>query len=189
VEVLLAVALLAIIAAMVFGSLLVTTRAIDASREQTSREQMVRQVLRLIAEELSMATGTAAFPWVGVNGSQEGQPADAVAFLTASDGLGTTASKESDLMRVVFTREGARLVRFVRRNLYGLTEESLDQVDLADRISGFNVRYFDGQAKIWVDEWPATGSKPPRALLLEITLQRQDADPVTVREWIAVGAL
>jgi len=188
VEVLVAVALLAMIAFMVFGSLITTTRIIDAGREQAAREEAVRRVLRLMAEELSVASGASAFPWVGVNGAQESQPADTVAFLTVNDGVGAATGKDGDLMRVVYTRDGTRLVRFVRRNLYGLTEESLDQIDLADHISGFNVRYFDSQALIWVDDWAAVAGKSPKALLLEITLQEPDAESVTVREWVAIGA-
>lgn len=188
VEVLLAVALLAVVATMVFGSLLMTTRAIDAGRELADREQAIRRVLRLMAEELSMvAPSTASFPWVGMNGVQDGQPADTIAFLTLSDGLGITAGRDSELMRVVYTRDGGRLVRFVRRNLYGLTDESLDQVDLTNRVVAFNIRYFDGKSLIWVDEWTATTGNLPRALLLEVTFQQPDAEPLTVREWVPVG--
>lgn len=186
VEVLLAVALLTLVSAMVFGSLIMTTRIIDASRAQAAREQQVRRVLRVMAEELSIGKSDSAFPWVGVNGAQDGQPADTVAFLTLGDGLVT--GRDSELMRVVYTRDGSRLLRFVRRNLYGLTDESLGQVELANNVAGFNVRYFDGQGLVWVDDWAAAGSKLPRALLVEVTFLEPDAESTTVREWVTVGA-
>jgi general secretion pathway protein J len=187
VEVLLAIALLAMIGAMVFGSLVTTTHMVDAGREHAAGEQTVRRVLRVMAEELSIGVGGTMFPWVGMNGSQDGQPADTVAFLTMSDGVGASAAKETELMRVVYTREGTRLIRVARRNLHGLTDESLDQVELANRVTAFNVRYFNGQSQVWVDDWTAGSVNPPKALLLEITFQQSDAEPVTVREWVTIG--
>jgi general secretion pathway protein J len=186
VEVLVAIALLATIGAMVFGSLVMTTRVIDAGREQAAREQAVRRILRVMADEVSTSKFNPSFQWVGINGTQDGQPADTLAFLAMSDGLAVSTAKESEMIRVVYTREGDRLIRFARRNLYSLTDESLDQVELANRVKGFNLRYFDAQALVWTDEWLTT-SKMPKVLLLEVTFQPQDAEPWTVREWIRIG--
>lgn len=141
-----------------------------------------------MADELSISTNSQTFPWLGVNGTQEGQPADTVAFLTITDGVGiVAAAPESETVRVVYTREGERLLRFTRRNLYGLTDESVDQMELATRVKAFNVRYFDGQARVWTDEW-STVTKKPKAMLLEVTFQPVAGDPWTVREWITIGA-
>ena len=186
VEVLVVIALLATIGAIVFGSLVTTTRVIDAGREQVAKEQTVRRILRVMADEVSISKFNQSFPWVGMNGTQEGQPADTLAFLAMSDGLGISTVKGSEMIRVVYTREGDRLIRFTRRNLYGLTDESLDRVELANRVKGFNLRYFDAQGRVWTDEWLTT-SKIPKALLLEVTFQPPDADPWTVREWITIG--
>ena len=165
-----------------------TLKEVVASLPRRERIKIEARARELMAEELSMvAPSTASFPCVGMNGVQDGQPADTIAFLTLSDGLGITAGRDSELMRVVYTRDGGRLVRFVRRNLYGLTDESLDQVDLANRVVAFNIRYFDGKSLIWVDEWTATTGNLPRALLLEVTFQQPDAEPLTVREWVPVG--
>ncbi len=188
VEVLVAIALLATIGAMVFGSLVTTTRIMDVAREHAAREQTVRRILRVMADEVSLSTRSDSFPWVGKNGTQEGQPADTLAFLTMSDGVGMSTVKETEKIRVVYTREGDRLVRFTRRNLYSLTDESLNQVELANRVKAFNIRYYDSQGLVWTDEWLATG-KMPKALLLEVTFQLPDADPWTVREWVTVGTL
>lgn len=186
VEILVAIALLATIGTMVFGSLVMTTRVVDAGRERAAREQTVRRILRVMADELSLSTRDNAFPWVGVNGTQEGQPADTLAFLAMSDGMGVSAAKESETVRIVYTRERDRLLRFVRRNLYSLTDESLGQVELANGVKGFNVRYFDQQGLVWTDEWLV--AKIPKALLIEVTFQPPDAEPWTVREWITIGA-
>ncbi len=189
VEVLVAVALLGMIGAMVFGSLIMTMRAVDAGREHVAKEQTIRRVLRLMAEEISLSKRNTMYPWVGTNGTQDGQPADILAFLAMSQGLSTSIAKEGETVRVVYTRERDRLIRFVRRNLYTLTDtnESLDQMELADRVQAFNIRYYDDQNRMWLDEWPAV-PKIPKALLIEVTFQYPDADPWTVREWVAIGA-
>ena len=184
VEVLIAIALLAIVSAMVFGSLFTTTRVVEAGRDRAAQEQTIRRVLRVMADEISLSTFDKPFPWTGINGSLEGQPADTLAFLAMSDGTGGVVS---ETIRVVYTRDGDRLMRFAKKNLYGLTDESLDQLELADRVKGFNVRYFDGQARLWIDEWPAA-TKSPKALLIEVTFQQSDEPPWTIREWVAIGA-
>jgi general secretion pathway protein J len=92
------------------------------------------------------------------------------------------------MVRIVYTREGDRLLRFVRRNLYGLTDESVEQVELATKVKGFNVRYYDGKSHLWVDEWDGRGRGTPKALLIELTLLQANAELQTVRQWVAVGA-
>lgn len=186
VEALLAIALLATLGAIVFGSLLTTTQVVDAGRASASREQTIRRVLRLMAEELAVGVKEPANPWLGMNGTQDGHPADTLAFVTIGEGFGAQASREGEMVRVIYTREGDRLIRFVRRNLYGLTDESVDQVNLATKVKGFNIRYYHGQGKVWLDEWSSTGPLPT-ALLLEVTFQDPDVEPYTIREWVTVG--
>ena len=190
VEVLVAVTLLGTVAAMVFASLLTTTQTVEAGRDHATREQTVRKILRLMAEEIALSKRTTTYPWVGVNGTQDGQPSDTLAFLAMSQELitVTTTAKESDTVRVVYTRERDRLIRFVRKNLYTLTDtnESVDQMELADRVLAFNIRYYDEQNRVWLDEWPIA-NKLPKAVLLEVTFQYPETAPWTVREWITIG--
>jgi len=188
VEVLLAVSLVAMMATLVFGSLYVTTSAIDAARTNSANEQIVRSTLRVMIDELSVGVGPTTGPWMGINGQQDGQPADSVAFLTMGQFRGAESTKDSEMVRIVYTREGDRLLRFVRRNLYGLTDESVEQVELANKVKGFNVRYYDGKSNLWVDEWDGRGRGTPKALLIELTLLQANAELQTVRQWVAVGA-
>jgi general secretion pathway protein J len=93
------------------------------------------------------------------------------------------------MVRIVYTREQDRVLRFMRRNIYGVTDESIDQFELAKLVKAFNVRYFDSQANVWVDEWDGrTRTSPPSAVLIELTLtQEGEEDPRTVRQWVAIG--
>ena len=141
-----------------------------------------------MAEELTASVSNPVGPWVGINYTQEGQPADTIAFLTMGQFRGVESSQESEMVRIVYAREGDRLLRFIRRNLYGLTDEGLDQLELAKRVKGFNVRYFDGRANVWVDEWDGrTRTAPPSAVLIELTLTQDDDQERTFRQWVSVG--
>ncbi len=188
VEVLLAVALVSMMAALVFGSLYVTTSAIDAARTKSANEQIVRSTLRVMTDELSFGESRANFPWTGINGTYDGQPADSVAFLTMGQFRGAESAKDTELVRIVYTREGDRLLRFVQRNLYGLTDESVEQVELANKVKGFNVRYYDSRSNLWLDEWDGRGRGAPRAILIELTLLQEKAELQTVRQWVTLGA-
>ena len=46
------------------------------------------RVLRVMADEISLSTYDKPFPWTGINGTLEGQPADTLAFLAMGDGTG-----------------------------------------------------------------------------------------------------
>lgn len=190
IEILLAVALVATIAALVFGSLSTTVNVIDSARANAAEEQVVRTTMRLMADELSMGINLPIMPWMGVNAQQEGQPADTVAFLTMGQFQGADSVKDTEVVRMVYTRERDRLLRFVRRNLYGLSDDSLEQLELAGMVKGFNVRYYDSTNNLWVDEWDGRArSKPPAALLIELTVQQDNAEPQTFRHWVTIGAL
>lgn len=188
VEVLLAVALVAMMAALVFGSLYVTTSAIDSARTKSANEQIVRSTLRVMTDELSHGEGGTTFPWTGINGQLDGQPADSVAFLTMGQFRGAESAKDTELVRIVYTREGDRLLRFARKNLYGLTDESVEQVELATRVKGFNVRYYDNKSNLWLDEWDGRGRGAPKAILIELTLLQEKTELQTVRQWVTLGA-
>jgi general secretion pathway protein J len=189
VEVLLAVSLVAMMATLVFGSLYLTIGAIDAARAKSADEQIIRSTLRLMTDELSVSESRAIGPWMGINDQRGGQPADSVAFLTMGQFRGADSAKDTELVRIVYTKEGDRLLRFTRRNLYSLTDESVEQVELATKVKGFNVRYYDGKSQLWLDEWDGRGrSGTPKAILIELTLLQGKSEPQTVRQWVAVGA-
>lgn len=187
VEVLLATALVAVIAAMVFGSLHLSTVAIDSARKAAAREQVLRSTLRIMTEELTVGVSNPLGPWMGLNSQLEGQPADTVAFLTLGQFRGVESGQETELVRIVYAREGDRLFRFVRRNLYGLTDESVDRLELAANVKGFNLRYYDGQGNVWSDDWDGRArSAPPSAVLIELTLMQDNDETRTFRQWVPV---
>ena len=188
VEVLLATALVAVIAAMVFGSLHVSAAAIEGARNAAAREQLLRSTLRIMMEELTAAVANPLAPMVGVNATQDGQPADTVVFLTLSQFHAGNAGQESEMVRIVYTRENDRLLRFIRRNLYGMTDETIDQSELAKLVKGFNLRYYDSMANAWLDEWDGRSkTAPPAAMLIELMLLEDNDEVRTFRQWVPIG--
>lgn len=189
VEILLAVALVATMATLVFGSLSATTNVMDAVRANVATEQTLRSMLQVMADELSVGFAQPQTPWMGVNAQLDGQPADSIAFLSMGQYRGADQTRGTEVVRIVYTREGDKLVRFVRNNLYGQTDESIEQLVLATKVKAFNVRYHDGTAPLWLDEWDgrARQNRTPSALLLELTMILENRELRTFREWISVG--
>jgi general secretion pathway protein J len=189
VEIVLATALVAVIAAMVFGSLYLSTAAIDGARRAATREQLLRSTLRIMSEELTTAVATPSGPLMGVNATQDGQPADTLAFNTLGQFRSGEAMQESEMVRIVYTRERDRLLRIIRRNIYGVTDESLSQFELAKLVRAFNIRYFDVQANAWIDEWDGRAkTSPPSAILIELVLTEEGEEELhTFRQWVSIG--
>ena len=189
VEIMLATALVAVIAAMVFGSLLLSSVAIDGARRSAAREQLLRSTLRIMSEEMSTAVATPIGPMIGVNATLDGLPADTLAFNTLGQFRSGGSARESEMVRIVYTREEDRLLRFIRRNIYGVTDESLDRFELAKPVKALNIRYFDSQANVWVDEWDGRArTSPPSAILIELTLvQDNETEVRTFRQWVSIG--
>ncbi|MDF0645854.1 MAG: type II secretion system protein GspJ [Nitrospira sp.] len=189
VEVLLAVALVAVIATMVFSALYLTASAIDRTRAAATEEQLLRSTLRVMADELAMSLQHPASPWIGINGQQGGEPADTIAFMTVGPFRAMNAATDTEMVRIVYTRNETALMRIVRRNIFGINDESLEQMELAKKVRGFNVRYYNRTGNIWSDEWDGRArSGVPTAILIELSLEQDAPEPRIIRQWVSVGA-
>jgi general secretion pathway protein J len=177
-----------VIAAMVSGSLHISAAAIDGARTAAAREQLLRSTLRIMTEELSAAVANPMAPMLGINATHDGQPADTVVFLTLGQYRAGSSVQESETVRIVYTRENDRLIRFIRRNFYGMTDETIDQSELANLVKGFNLRYYDAKANVWLDEWDGRSrNAPPSAMLIELVLLQDNEDLRTFRQWVSIG--
>lgn len=190
IEVLLVVAILGVISAMVFGALAGTIRVMDTVQESRGQASLTRATLQFMARELAAGHQLAAVPWIGQSNQQSGLPSDTLAFLsTAQERTGTNA-RETEMTRVVYTREGDRLLRFARRNLFGLTDESIEQTELLNSVVGFKLRYYDAGAQTWVDQWDGRlRGALPRVVMIELTVQSTAGQPETFRDWITIPTL
>ncbi len=181
IEVLLAVAILGIVGAFIFVSLSATTSAMETVRTGSRQDQLIRSALSLLTQDLTLSRNVTTSPWFGQNRILEGQPADALAFVTSNRPTGSPGLRQSDQSRVVYTRIGSRLIRYVRPNVLALTEEGVERIELLDNLMGFNVRYFDGQAKIWVERWDGRTTKGlPQAFMIELYFDQGPQQPPKV---------
>lgn len=187
IEVLLAMAILSLIASMTFWSLATTVQVRDAIAIDQDWDSMTKTALQVMCDELSTGFSHPQYPWLGQDSLVNGEPSDLAAFVSARQIPAGGQRVESSFARVLYLREGSRLIRVAKRNLFGNDPSSLERLVLADAVEGFNVRYFDPLTQSWVDEWDGRERRSlPKALLLELTLRREGQDPITLRHWVSV---
>lgn len=186
-ELLIAVAILAMLVTVVSLSFSSTFRIVEAVEEDQGRAHLARLSLSRMAEELMMARKQASSPWIGKNGAQNGQPSDFVTFVSSSHVPARANAQETDLSRVLYAVEGTRLLRIARPNLYAVPLPVIDQVEMASGVLGLNIRYYDQQQSAWVDEWDGrVRSTLPPAVMIELTLSNARGEPRTFTEWVTI---
>ncbi|MFO0773585.1 MAG: type II secretion system protein GspJ [Nitrospiraceae bacterium] len=188
IELLLAVAILGVVAAFIFVSLSATTGALETVRASGRDEQLLRSAITVLTNDLTLSQNPTSSPWLGQNRLLEGQPADSLAFVTTHRPTITPQARQSDQSRVVYTRIGPRLIRYVRPNLLTLTEEGVERTELLDNLLGFNVRYYDGQAKVWVERWDGRVTKVlPQAFMIEFLFDQGPQQlPKVITTWLTL---
>lgn len=187
IEILLAVAILATVSILVSVSFSTTFRIMEAVDDDGGREHLARSCLSVIAQDLTTARQMSTAPWIGRNGDLNGQPADILVFASAGQVRSQPNAPESELTRVLYAREGTRLVRIATINPYIFTPEAVEQVDLATEVAGFNVRYYDRAAQAWLDVWEGQGrTSSPAAILVELTLLNARKEARTYTTYVSI---
>lgn len=189
IEVLLSVAILAVVMTMVSLTFSSTVRMVRTVNEEQEREHEARMCLSLIAEDLMMARQHPRFPWSTRNGEYEGQPADLLAFISTGHAWNGENTLEAGLRRVLYAREGDRLSRLTLRNLQGAFPGSIERIDLTTGVAGFDLLYYDETLQEWVDEWDEEARKSlPRAVMIQLTLMNSRAETRLFVDWAVVPA-
>jgi general secretion pathway protein J len=189
IEVLISVAILAVVFTMVSLTFAGTFRMVQIVHEEQGQERQARACLSFIAEDLMMARKHLRFPWSTKNGEREGQPADLLAFVSTRRASGDENRQESGLSRVVYTREGDRVSRFALRNLHGAIPEAIEQIDLMTDVVAFDLRYYDDTLRKWVDDWDGNVRKTlPRAVMIQLTVMNSRHERQTYIEWATISA-
>lgn len=189
IEVLLSVAILAVILTMVSLTFSSTFRMVQTVNEEQGQDHQARMSLALIAEDLMMARQHPRFPWSTRNGEHEGQPADLLAFISAGHARPRDNTLEAGLTRVLYTRHGDVLSRLTMRNLHGAFPESIERIDLTTGVAGFDLLYYDETHQEWVDEWDEESRKSlPRAVMIRLTLMNSRHQTRIFVEWAVVPA-
>ncbi len=187
IEVLLAVAILSIVALVVTATFASTIRVLEAGEEEGGFDRTARVSLSRLAHELSMGGAYPSFPWLGKNGVMNNAPSDLVAFVTTDPTLSGALGADGVPVRLVYARQDDRLVRFSTHHLYGVSAASFYQDEVAEGVRGFNVRYYDGKSRQWVDEWDSQVTKsPPQAVMVEVSLGNSGQEARNFTEWVLI---
>ena len=184
-ELLLAVAVSAITASVLYAGLAIAFNARQAVTDELHVAGAGRSVLEVIRADLSGAArpvGVLAGPFVGASGDgTDGRADDELSFFT-NNRLMPAEPLMGELYAVRFGLTDASgpgnsvgtvperwLVREVRSNLLAPSEQTPSVQVLARRVWSLELRYHDGEQ--WQESWDSTGRGDTLPLAVELTLR------------------
>ncbi len=198
VEVLVAVAILAVAMAIVAGSFAGTLRVLEAADRRTELTHTARTALDRVVQDLASAfvpggaAGAPSLPFVVEDRELTGAPRDRLTFATYGRPLGTAelASDRALVEYELVVSDDRRDWRLVRRQVSRppldparLAEAPADV--LAEGLVGFDVRLLDDKRE-WKTSWN-DGAKLPLAVEVTLTVAADpERAPLAGREAAAV---
>jgi prepilin-type N-terminal cleavage/methylation domain-containing protein len=181
IEMIAAVAIIAVIAVSLYGSVRIAFTARKRSDTNIASRRMLRHAIDQMSVDLLGAT-----PVDGVLQREFVGEADWLRFCcnTARDG----ADMQLVEYAAVEDGDGVDIVRRVTRNLLAQIEPLPDEHTIAAHVQSFNIRYYDGYD--WLDQWNAAmrDSRLPLAVEIAVALNDRDQLITTVRPAIAQPA-
>jgi general secretion pathway protein J len=190
-EVLIALAILAVVATLVYASFDTSIKVMDGVDHEANIYRDARLILTKLSEDLSMAylpKGLQEATFVGQDGVVEDRPQDSLRFTALSHLRYVPNQPTSDLNLVEYALEAdsegkdTALLRKENANLYSLFETGGQSV-IGEGIRGFNLRYFDG--KTWVDSWdPVNHEGLPWVVEIELQFQEPGGDQRSFKSWV-----
>ena len=187
-EILVAVAIFAIVGAMAFGGYSELTRQSERLSESAARTRAIQTAMTRIAQDFSSLEPRPIRDPIGDN-VQPALIADArkqqLAEFTHSGWSNPAGVPRSTLQRVAYSLEDGKLTR----NYWVMLDRTLDsdpvRVVLLDRVKSVNLRFMTSSHR-FTDQWPALGGGPvgPNAartlpIAVEVTLELEDWGKIT----------
>lgn len=160
IEVLLAVGILGIIFSMIYWTFSRTYDVIDAFQAEMDSYRSVRLTLDKISQELSSAywrNDSKDSLFIGEDLEHDGKPNDSLRFMSASNYGFSAGSNESDMNIINYyleketDKDTYKLIHSEKTNLLSISYNTLEVYELGESITGFNLRYFDGND--WFGSW------------------------------------
>lgn len=190
-EVMVALGIMAVIAALTWGALAGAFQARDFLEESDQHDRSARVALGRISRELSLAFLTSHTDAVNtyrtVFIAKDGDGDDQVWFSTLAHRRTIRDSRECDQSEITLWTESdpnggsGDLVLLHRES--GWIDHEPDKggtvLPLATSVARFDLRYLDSETGEWRDEWDTTGADTPNRLprAVEITLVLRGPDP------------
>jgi len=187
-EILVAVAIFAIVGAMAFGGYSELTRQSERLSESAARTRAIQTAMHRIVQDFSSLEPRPIREPIGDN-VQPALIADArkqqLAEFTHSGWSNPAGVPRSTLQRVAYTLEDGKLTR----NYWVMLDRTLDsdpvRVVLLDRVKSVSFRFMTNSHR-FTDQWPALGGGPigPNAartlpIAVEVTLELEDWGKIT----------
>lgn len=179
-EVLIAIAILAIVLSTVYGSFVQTRKVIGKAEASIEELRGVRAAFTRMMQDVSMAfivkINDNTF-FTGTDDYSEGYATDSIDFTSYSNRIRNNDAKESDQIEVGYSlkrgNEGkAVLIKRVKRRIDENPGYGGDTFEISEDIVGLNFRYLD-EDNAWVDSWDSRVNKNiPQAV--EITIIVKD---------------
>lgn len=171
-ELLIAVAVFAVLGAMAYGGLnavLNTQAQTELAAERLEALQLTMRYLERDLEQILPRPIRNAFGDTESALYLDGQP---VLALTQAGMRNPSGLSRSSLLRVSWGLEDDAVVRTVWPHLDGSQVEQTRKTRLLEEVDDLNIRVMDDK-KTWVEQWPplsVTPEKTPKALAVEVTL-------------------
>lgn len=179
-EVLIAIAILAIVLSTVYGSFVQTRKVIDKAEASIEELRGVRAAFTRMMQDVSMAfivkDNDKTF-FTGTDDYADGYATDSIDFTSFSNRIRNNDAKESDQIEVGYSlkrgNEGkAVLIKRVKKRIDDSPGYGGDSYEISEDIVGLDFRYLDDDA--WVDSWDSRVNKTiPQAV--EITIIVKDS--------------
>jgi type II secretion system protein J len=187
-EMLVAIALMAIIAGSLYASLNIAFRARRSALRVTESVRRAELALDLVRQDLQAAVrpyGVLAGIFAGTDDRDtQGRDADALVFYASVPDLEPTQGV-GDVKKIELACETSDdgtsqvLVRLTTANLLAPETPEPEREVLATGVYAFNLRYFDGSE--WQDSWDSSTEDDTLPVAVEVTLQL-DGDPPSERD-------
>ena len=196
-ELIVAMAIVAITAAALVASLRIALKARESSEQAAAGGRTSELVMEFLRDDLQCALpprGTFATGFAGTHAQDDrGHDADDLVFFTtapsplhAEGANGEIKQIELTMRRLDNTSNDHVLVRRAWNNLLAPQQENPDEEVLCRHVDSLNIAYFDGNA--WTDSWDSSTQSPaslPMAARVTLTLEsgrlNPDGSPVLVR--------
>ncbi|MBW1914669.1 MAG: type II secretion system protein GspJ [Deltaproteobacteria bacterium] len=182
-ELLLAMALMSLVAASLYGTLNIGFKAKKSAEEAVEKSRTVLIAMELIRREVMSAlppTGILAGQFLGTDETDsDGYDSDTILLHTSCNKPGENETgcdirKTEISLNTPDDSEEQNLIRSKTTNLLApIVLEPVEEI-LCNKVRALNFRYFDGY--YWQDEWDSIEQKNALPIAVEVTLEIEKRD-------------
>lgn len=196
-EILVAMAILAVVSTLVYTSFSGSLKAIDRVGQEADVYRDARFVLSRMSEEISMAywpgtQGSFAGVFAGQNARVGGVAMDTLQFTALSHFRILPDELSTDLTQITYSLERNpeterwSLLHHATPHFLGLAGIPDERFVIGEGIHGLNLRYFDGTD--WWDRWDtAEKNALPKVVEVEVIFMQSNGKEGSVKTWVRPG--